>query len=93
MSENYNRSAERLWEKLAYYRNEFDLNCVDLKKPFPLDQFSARNPKILDLMKEVEQEFGYELSERQCSWAVVRLLHTDMQEYNKINNLNLQARA
>lgn len=93
MTKKYNETCERLWEKLEYYRNEFDLNCVDLKKPFPLDQFEAKNPKIRQLINEVQNEFSYEMSERQCSWAVAQFLKINMQEYNKHNNLNLQARA
>lgn len=81
MTENYDRVAERLWEKLEYHRASLIKDCVDFTLPFPFDQFARRNPMVHDLVDEVQCEFDYEMSEFQGSWAVNAFLRWSMEDY------------
>lgn len=95
MTDLYNKTAERLWEKLEYHRNEFNLNCINWKEPFPIDQFSKANPSVMGLINEVQEEYKYRMSEFQCSWAICKFIKGGlpmMEEYNKVNNANLKPR-
>lgn len=74
MKDRYDQTRERLLEKLVSHSDEFDLKSVNFSMPFPYDQFVKANPMARDLVKEVEDEFDYEMSEHQCSWAVVVLI-------------------
>lgn len=67
---SYSQAAERLLERLEAHRGEYDSDC--LEGDFPWDSFCERNPSARGLLKEVQDELDYELSEKQCSWAVVR---------------------
>lgn len=93
MTDLYNKTAERLWEKLEWHKNEFDLNCVDWEKPFPIDQFRRINPSVTDLINEVQDEYEFRMSEFQCSWAVNKFIKGGlavMELYNKKNNTDLK---
>lgn len=96
MSDLYNITAERLWEKLEFHRNNIDTTCVNFNEPFPMDQLRRKNPQVAGLIKEVEKEHNYEMSEFQCSWAVSQFikggLHM-MQNYNNCNATHLSPRA
>lgn len=70
MTDNYNKTSERLYEKLLFHKVKFDPDSIDLKKPFPMDQLTPNN-ELIKLVREVQEEFNYEMSEFQCSWAVV----------------------
>ena len=94
MSENYNKAAERLLEKLLFHKDKLNFDCINLKKPFPVDQLTKEYPQIMDWVQEVQDEFRYEMSEFQCSWAVCFVkTNASLEEYNKKNNLSLQPRA
>jgi hypothetical protein len=89
----YNEAAERLWEKLLYYRPKLDFSVVDLAKPFPLDQMTKRNPLVKSLVAEVNRELSYELSEAQCSWAIVQVIRGEsLDKYNNLNGTSLEVR-
>lgn len=93
MSDIYNETPERLWEKIEFHRSELDLDAVDLKQLFPFDQLAEKSPLINELVDEVEKEFGgYSMSEKQISWAVWKAKTSDLKTYNKDNNLSLVAR-
>lgn len=92
MSDKYDETPERLWEKIEFHRSELDLEAVDLKKLFPFDQLAEKSPLIKELVNEVEEEFQYVMSEPQISWAVWRAIKGNMEEYNEFNNLTLKAR-
>lgn len=96
MTNLYNKTSERLWEKLEYHKNKIDASCVNFKEPFPIDQLVEKNPMITTLIHEVQDEYKYEMSEFQCSWAVVQFIKGGldmMQKYNKNNNTSLIPRA
>lgn len=89
----YNKTAERLWEKLQFYVDSIDIyNYNSIPKTFPIDRMTQSNPWTQDLIDEVQQEFNYEMSEFQCSWAVQMFLHNDMEEYNINTGENLTPR-
>lgn len=93
MKDKYNKTAERLWEKIEYYRNDLKLEEVDLKKPFPVDQLAKTSPLINKLIEETEKEFKYEMGEYQCSWAVWKAItNQSMKGYNETNQTNLVPR-
>ena len=92
MDNMYNTVSERLWEKIEYHRDELDLNAVDLKDWFPIDQLSKVSPSVKTLIIEVEKEFDYEMSEFQCSWAVAQAIRDNIPEYNIRHTLSLVAR-
>lgn len=95
MDDKYNLTAERLWEKLEYHRSEFNIDCVDFKQPFPADQFKKANPLFMKLVKEVQNEYNYIMSEFQASWAVIQFIDGGlnlMNEYNIVNNKSLEPR-
>lgn len=96
MTNKYNYTSERLWEKLEFYRKDLDLSVVNFKEPFPIDQLVSKNPVVKKYIKEVEKEFNYEMSEFQCSWAVNIMIKGGkrmMGIYNKKNKTNLKSRA
>lgn len=93
MSDMYNTSCERLWEKIEFHRNKLDLNSINLKKMLPYDQLSERSPLIKELVAEVEHEFNYEMSEYQASWAVAKAkTESVFDNYNRVNKTTLMAR-
>jgi hypothetical protein len=92
MTERYNATCERLWEKLVFYSDCFDLSWYHPGPPliFPFDHFAEPNPLVKTLVAEVEDEFDYEMSEAQCSWAVMMYLQAfDMDAYNQRHQLAL----
>lgn len=92
MDNMYNTVSERLWEKIEYHRDELDLDMVDLKDPFPVDQLSEVSPIVKTFIAEVEKEFDYEMSEFQCSWAVAQAIRDRIPEYNIRHTLSLMVR-
>lgn len=91
----YNKTAERLWEKLEYHRGKITTETLSLLEPFPVDQLIEENPFVLGLIREVQKEFKYPMTEFQCSWAVVQFIKRGckgMEEYNLINDTNLKPR-
>jgi hypothetical protein len=93
VSEMYNRAAERLWEKIEAHRGDYDI-AMAWREKFPWDAFCTRNPSARELANEVRQELNYELSETQCSWAVVMALRNEnMEDYNKRNGTSLMPRV
>ena len=93
MSKLFNRGAERLWEKIEYRRNEFNMDCLDDQSIFPWDTFCKANPNARKLADEVNSELDYELSEFQCSWAVMMAYRKmDMDKYNELNSTSLRPR-
>lgn len=93
MSDTYNETAERLWEKIEFHRDELDLKAVNLKKLFPFDQLTEKSPLAKKLSDEVEEEFnGYLMSDSQKSWAVWKAKTSNLEEYNKHNKLSLIAK-
>ena len=96
MTSEYDKTCERLWEKLEAHRDELNIDCVDFTGAFPVDYFRKFNPIIDGLIEEVQEEFEYEMSEFQCSWAVWMLVDGRpglLDKYNKINGTSLKARA
>jgi hypothetical protein len=92
MTDLYNKTSERLWEKLEWYRNEIDTSCVDFSQPFPIDQLTKGNSLVRKLIEEVQKEFKYYMSEFQCSWATVQFIKGGiemMKQYNEKNRTNL----
>jgi hypothetical protein len=93
MSDLYNTTSERLWEKLEYHRNEI---VIPFKfDTFPIDDLIEINPMIEKLIKQVQDVFNYEMSEFQCSWATIQFAKGGlemMKEYNQKNNTNLKPR-
>ena len=87
MSEKYNLTCERLWELLEAQRPKWKTEGVDLKQPFPADQFAAANPSFMPLVEQVQNEFKYEMSEFQCSWAVVSYMHDSWEDYKRRHKL------
>lgn len=93
MSDLYNIVSERLWEKIEFHGNELDLKTVDLQKMFPYDQLAEKSPLIRELVSEVNEEFAYEMSEYQASWAIVKSISVQsFDAYNKENKTTLSAR-
>lgn len=93
MSDIYNETPERLWEKIEFHRSELDLESVNLKMPFLFDQLIETSPIIKELKNEVEEEFnGYLMSDHQTSWAICQAKTRNMEEYNKDNKLSLKAK-
>ncbi len=91
MSELYNQAAERLWEKIEFGREGFKMDCLDDKLVFPWDQFCKANPDAKKLAIEVDSELNCELSEAQCSWAVMMAYRNiDMNQYNANNFTSLK---
>ena len=91
----YDKTAERLWEKLEWHRDKINTSCVDFKEPFLVDQLTNENPFIMDIIGEVEKEFDYSMSEFQCSWATLQFIKGGldmMEKYNKKNNTELKPR-
>lgn len=94
----YQRTAERLLEKLEAHR--FELNFAGLAGLDPVDTdtnhlkvFEKDNPLIHKLKEEVETQFEYEMSEAQCIWAVDATFYCQMGAYNRKHGRNLSARA
>ena len=93
----YNATSERLWEKIEFHRDKFDPKSVNWKKPFPADQIKP-NKFFMELVAEVGEEFNYQMSEFQCSWAVNQAFHSDipaeemMDSYNEHNGTDLKPR-
>jgi len=92
MTELYNATVERLWEKIEYHREELDLDSIDFKAMFPYDQLAKMSPLINDLVAEVNKEFYYEMSEHQISCAVFFAIRYKMEEYSRCNELSLVPR-
>ncbi len=92
MAEKYNKTCERLWEKLEYNRDKLNTSCVDFARFSPYDQFCKGNPQTKDLVKQVESEYSYEMSEFQCSFAVNAFLRWDMADYNQKTGQALEVR-
>ena len=95
MNDLYNKTSERLWEKLEARRTDFVLNSVDFKQPFPADQIQPQD-LFMQLVKEVQDECKYEMSEFQCSWAVNQFIRgglDTMHQYNEKNNTNLKPKT
>lgn len=89
----YDTAAERLWEKIEFRREGFDMDCVDDRVAFPWDQFSRANPTAEVLAAEVNSELNYELSEAQCSWAVnMAVKNVNMDTYNSNESTALTPR-
>jgi len=93
MSPRYSQTAERLLEKLTFYKESIDFEVIDLTKPFPLDQLSKTDKRIIQWTKEVEEEFDYQMSEHQCSWAIVAVMKSTLEDFNAFNNTNLVAKT
>lgn len=85
VSEKYNTTAIELLKRLREHKDRFNLNCVDFKAPFPYDQFAEVNKEIKDIVKDIEIEYNYEMSEYQCSWAVTQLIIEEIQINKKVN--------
>ncbi len=96
ISENYSNIAERLWEKLEFHKDKFNLLNIDTSKPGWIDDFMTQNPLIWKLAKEVETEYnGYGLSFFQGLWAIVQAFGKTgglpmMNKYNQVNHKNLK---
>ena len=91
----YDTVSNRLWEKIEYHKDKLDLEAVDLKvmrSRSPLDQLAEKSPLIRTLIAEVDDEFNYEVSEHQASWAIVQAMIGDLAEYNRCQKLSLFAR-
>lgn len=93
MIDKYNLTAERLWEKLEFHRDKIDTTCVDFNEPFLIDQLIKRNGFVSYLIREVENEFNYSMSESQCSWAVNKFMKTKgkrIMNFNEYQQLALR---
>ena len=94
MSEKYNQTIERLWEKLEYHRDIIDTSCISSPtSPSPWGELKEGNPFVNRLLEQVQEEFNYRMSNNQCSCAVMFFLNADMDEYNEGNDLNLHPRG
>lgn len=81
--------------KLEFHRDKIDTTCVDFNEPFPTDQLINGNKFVSKLIKEVQDEYEYSMSEFQCSWAVNQFLRgglVSMSDYNKKQNTYLKPR-
>ena len=93
MTERYNQAAERLWEKIEFHRGEYDMKCLEPREFSPWDKFCERNPSAKDLARQVDKELNYELSETQCSWAVIMAFNNfPMEDYNNRHGTSLKSR-
>ncbi len=88
MRDMYCVTAERLWEKLEAHKSKIDTSCVDFKEPFPIDQLTSKNPIVKKLIKEVEKEFDYGMSEFQCSSATRQFINGGLEMMEKFNEAN-----
>ena len=79
MSDKYNQVPEELWRRLI--AADAPKSGVDFSQPFPYDQYAASWPRIKDLVRDIEAEYNYEMSEMQGSWAVNAYLRWDYDEY------------
>lgn len=89
-SEKYNQTIERLWEKLKYHQDIIDTDCIS--KPTshsPWAELQEENPFVNKLVRQVEKEFDYGMSDNQCSMAILYFLNVDMDQYNEENNKSL----
>lgn len=59
-----------------------------------MDQLTP-NDELIKLVREVQEEFSYEMSESQCSWAVVMAFNPNftIEDYNNTNGTCLKIRA
>lgn len=89
MRSQYNKAAERLWEKLEFRKDSLDATVVDTKQPFLFGQLAKANPEVEKYVLEVGEEFNYTLSEHQCFWAVCMLIKADMSSYNNEHGTHL----
>ena len=93
----YSVTSERVWEKIEFFRDKFNPSSLNWKEPFLADQLEP-NSLLLRLVKEVEEEYNYGMSEFQCSWAVNQAFHGEdagvkmMGIYNKKNGTSLRPR-
>lgn len=95
IEEKYRKAAERLWEKLEYHRDEFDLENILSKDGLPADVFASKNKLFYKLLNEVNNEFDADMTVFQCSWAVVQMIdggYEMMKKYNEHNDRNLKPR-
>ena len=93
ISPKYNQAAERLWEKIEAHRGEYDMDCLGSRN-FTWDNFCEKNPDAKGLVREVLEELNYNLSESQCSWAVIMACkRLSMEEYNQNHGLSLSPRV
>lgn len=92
MSDKYQETIERLWEKLEFHKDRIDTDCLEFPSSFPIDDLTTGNPFVRELIKEVEGEYNYGMSVNQGNNAVMLLLNRDMEEYNKKHGTNLKPR-
>lgn len=67
--ERYEQAAEHLLNVLMLHKDT--LKTINWLQRSPWDEFCAVNPDAQQLADQVNSELDYELSEHQCSWAVV----------------------
>lgn len=74
MSEKYNATCVRLVQLLNETPGKWDTACVLMDRNYsisPNDCFREKNPDFGTLVQKVNDEFQYEMSDWQCSWAVL----------------------
>jgi len=67
----YEQATEHLLNVLLAHKDT--LKPIDWRKRSPWDEFCAVNPNAQQLAYQVNSELDYELSEFQCSWAVINV--------------------
>lgn len=90
----YNAVPERLYERLVYWKDQFDLDSINPSSLFLMDQLQPQD-LLKKLIKKTEKQFnGYKMSESQVSWAIKAafLSIISLRKYNKENHLNLKPR-
>ena len=90
MSETYNKAAEMVLQYLAGHSEDFAKCKPDFDQPFLADQVSKKQPLFKEIVEVVQDEFSYELSECQCSWAVSVHYRIGLEKYRKFNSLDLK---
>lgn len=81
MSNLYNIAAERVFQLLDETRQKWKTETLHLPSLSPNDDFRAVNPEFPALCDRVNEELQYELSDHQCSWAVLMFWKHTWPEY------------
>lgn len=80
-SSEYVATAERLFQLLDETRDSW-VDTVEYPQSFsPNADFRKGNPGFAALVERVNAEFDFEMSDRQCSWAVLSFLRNTWANY------------
>ncbi len=71
--DRYSRAAEAVWKLLLAHQHEAVTDGIERSWPL-MDHFAKKNPWLMPEIRRLQDEIRYELSEAQCSWAVLNFL-------------------